>query len=272
MIEKIDFSQSEQYTLSIRLSTDGFSFSIYNPLNGSDFFFHPYPVNTQRSMAANAKAFLAETEELKRPFKQVNILIHSERYTVLPFELYEDEQMKSLFYQNLQKVNNETVLCNILGKSNTVILFGLDKLTHLFFSEHFPTARFFAAVSPQIEYFSVKSRLGNNRKLYANLHPESVDLFAFDRGHPLLFNTFSASGVTDQCYYLLYAWKQLGYDQERDELHLTGQTPFRKEITEQLQQYIRKVFIINPQAEFNDSESSRIENVPFDIQSLIACE
>ena len=75
MIEKIDFSQSEQYTLSIRLSTDGFSFSIYNPLNGSDFFFHPYPVNTQRSMAANAKAFLAETEELKRPFKQVNILI-----------------------------------------------------------------------------------------------------------------------------------------------------------------------------------------------------
>ena len=137
MIEKIDFSQSEQYTLSIRLSTDGFSFSIYNPLNGSDFFFHPYPVNTQRSMAANAKAFLAETEELKRPFKQVNILIHSERYTVLPFELYEDEQMESLFYQNLQKVNNETVLCNILGKSNTVILFGLDKLTHLFFSEHF---------------------------------------------------------------------------------------------------------------------------------------
>ena len=272
MIEKIDFSQSEQYTLSIRLSTDGFSFSIYNPLNGSDFFFHSYPVNTQRSMAANAKAFLAETEELKRPFKQVNILIHSERYTVLPFELYEDEQMESLFYQNLQKVNNETVLCNILGKSNTVILFGLDKLTHLFFSEHFPTARFFAAVSPQIEYFSVKSRLGNNRKLYANLHPESVDLFAFDRGHPLLFNTFSASGVTDQCYYLLYAWKQLGYDQERDELHLTGQTPFRKEITEQLQQYIRKVFIINPQAEFNDSESSRIENVPFDIQSLIACE
>ena len=224
------------------------------------------------SFTLNAKAFLAETEELKRPFKQVNILIHSERYTVLPFELYEDEQMESLFYQNLQKVNNETVLCNILGKSNTVILFGLDKLTHLFFSEHFPTARFFAAVSPQIEYFSVKSRLGNNRKLYANLHPESVDLFAFDRGHPLLFNTFSASGVTDQCYYLLYAWKQLGYDQERDELHLTGQTPFRKEITEQLQQYIRKVFIINPQAEFNDSESSRIENVPFDIQSLIACE
>ncbi|MEG1005126.1 MAG: DUF3822 family protein, partial [Bacteroides sp.] len=28
MIETIDYSKSEQYTLSIRLSTDGFSFSI----------------------------------------------------------------------------------------------------------------------------------------------------------------------------------------------------------------------------------------------------
>ena len=103
MIEKIDFSQSEQYTLSIRLSTDGFSFSIYNPLNGSDFFFHPYPVNTQRSMAANAKAFLAETEELKRPFKQVNILIHSERYTVLPFELFRKSCSTFLFLCFVQR-------------------------------------------------------------------------------------------------------------------------------------------------------------------------
>ena len=29
----IDFTKSKQYTLSIRLSTDGFSFSIYNPIH-----------------------------------------------------------------------------------------------------------------------------------------------------------------------------------------------------------------------------------------------
>ena len=52
--ETIDFGKSEQYTLSIRLSTDGFSFSIYNPIHDSSlsFFekhsdgrqaFHPNP-------------------------------------------------------------------------------------------------------------------------------------------------------------------------------------------------------------------------------------
>ena len=132
MVQMIDFNQSTQYILSIRLSTDGFSFSIYHPQQPEAVYFSSSPVNTQRSMAANVKAYLTETEELKHRFKQVNILIHTSRYTTLPLELYEDEQTDLLFYQNLPPQNNEVVLCNILGKSNLVILFGLDKLTHLF--------------------------------------------------------------------------------------------------------------------------------------------
>lgn len=122
MAQPIDFNKSEQYILSIRLSTDGFSFSIYHPQQESEVYFSASPVNTQRSMAANVKAYLTETEELKHPFKQVNILIHTSRYTTVPLELYEDEQTELLFYQNLPAQNNEVILCNILGKSNVVIL------------------------------------------------------------------------------------------------------------------------------------------------------
>ena len=71
----IDFTKSSQYTLSIRLSTDGFSFSVYNPLEECDFYFQTFAVNTQQSMAANVKAFLAQTAELKYTYRQVNILI-----------------------------------------------------------------------------------------------------------------------------------------------------------------------------------------------------
>ena len=53
MAQPIDFNKSEQYILSIRLSTDGFSFSIYHPQQESEVYFSASPVNTQRSMAAN---------------------------------------------------------------------------------------------------------------------------------------------------------------------------------------------------------------------------
>ena len=272
MIEKFDLNNSEQYTLSIRLSTDGFSFSIYNPLEGNDFYFRVYPINTQRSMAANVKAFLAATEELRRPYKQINILIHSVRYTPVPLELFEDEQMEKLFYQNLPKQKNEVILCNVLGKTNAVILFSLDKLTHLFLSEQFPNARFFSAVSPQIENLSYRSAQGNNLKLYANLHDRDVEVYAFDKGRLLLTNTYPTSGINDINYYLLGLWQQLDLNQERDELHLIGSLEIRKEVTTCLQKYIRHIFSINPHAEFNQSASSPIESIPFDIQSLISCE
>ena len=268
----INLNQSVQYTLSIRLSTDGFSFSIYNPLNGNDVFFCFYPVNVQHSMAANIKQFLADTDELKHTFKQTNILVHTKRYTTIPLELYEDEQTDLLFYQNLPQQNNEVILCNILGKSNVVILFALDKLSHLFLSEHFPNARFFATISPLTEHFSVKSKAGNNYKLFAHLLPEALDVLALDKGKAQLINTYPATNVEDCCYYLLNIWKQLGYNPERDELHLSGLSDKCKILSAQLQKYLRHVFIINPQAELNVTGDGQAKDIPFDMQSLISCE
>ncbi len=270
--KSIDFTKSEQYTLSIRLSTDGFSFSIYNPLGGSDFLIRTHPVNTQHSMAANVKQFLSEAEEVKHPYRQTNILIHNSRYTSVPLELFEDEQMEDIFYQNFPKINNEIVLCNILGKSNMVVLFSMDKLTHLYLNEKFPEARFFSSVSPQIEYLTNRSRQGNNRKLYANIHPQNIDVFCFENGKALLLNTYPTVNVQDRIYYLMNIWEQLKYDQERDEMHLIGEGSECNTMIQTLRRYIRKVFVITPQAEFNQSETNRIEDIPFDIQSLLICE
>lgn len=274
MAQPIDFNKSEQYILSIRLSTDGFSFSIYHPQHNQEVYFSASPVNTQRSMAANVKAYLTETEELKHHFKQVNILIHTSRYTTVPLELYEDEQTDLLFYQNLPVQNNEVILCNILGKSNVVILFGLDKLTHLFLTEHFPDARLFASVSPLTEYFSHKCKQNENKRLFALFHPESMEVIGFEKEQLMLLNTFQTSGTNDACYYLLNVWQQAGFDQENDSLyiHCHNQPSQWQDFSTLLQKYIRKLFIINPQMEFNNSEMSRIKQIPFDMLSLISCE
>ena len=52
-------------------------------------------------MAANVKQFLSEAEEVKHPYRQTNILIHSTRYTSVPLELFEDEQMEEYILPEL---------------------------------------------------------------------------------------------------------------------------------------------------------------------------
>ena len=67
-----------------------FLFSIYNPLTDNDFCFVPHPVNTGYSMTANLKDMLTKTEALKYPYKRVNILYDSPRFTPVPLELFEE--------------------------------------------------------------------------------------------------------------------------------------------------------------------------------------
>ena len=272
MTKELDFNKSKQYTLSIRLSTDGFSFSIYNPIAGNDFYFRTFPTNNQRSMAANVKAFLAATEELTHQYKQTNILIHSQQYTIVPLDIFEEEYMEDIFYQNVRGKRNEIVMCNILSSSNSVIIFSIDKLTHVFLSEHFQGARFFSSISPLIEYFTIKSKLGNNRKLYANINNGSTDIVLLDKGKLILVNTFLTTSYKDINYFILNIWQQIGYNQETDELHISGSGLVMNTIKPELEKYIRHIYSINPKSEFNNSEINKIQEIPFDIQSLILCE
>ena len=257
----IDFTKSEQYTLSIRLSGDGFSFSIHSSQKEADCFFSSYPVNVSYSMTANIKKMIQVTEELQYTYGQTNILIDTQRFTPVPFDIFEDEHTEELFYQNFQQIDNETVLCNILGKSNIALLFGMDKHAHQLLCEQFPHARIFACTSPLTEYFSQHSKANNHRSLYVLFHPSRMEVFALDKGKLLLINSFNCKQTSDYIYYLLYVWQQLGYSQEKDSLYLTGEVEAKDSLLAELKRFLRQVDFLPTQP-----------TLSFDIQSLITCE
>lgn len=260
MTEELDFSKSEHYTLSIRLSTDGFSFSVFNPLNDGGCLLREQAVDESLSMTANLKRVFRETEWLNRPFRRVNVLASGKRYALVPLELFEDEQAEFIFSHNHLRKDNEQVLYNVLHKNDVVVLFGIDKSACNFLRGQYPDrVKFFAQVAPLVEYFSVRSRLGNSRKLYAHLRREAIDLFAYERGRLLLANSFDCRETADRLYYLLYVWKQLGFEQERDELHLAGDIGDKERLLDELRQYLRQVFVMNPSADI-------------DLQAIASCE
>ena len=190
---KIDFSKSEQYTLSIRLSTDGFSFSIYNPIHESSLSFFEKETNASLSLTANLKQFFRETEFLTLPYRRVNILMADKRFTHVPTDFFEEEQAGILFYHNHSPKENEIVLHNVLSRSNVTVIFGMDRSAYLFLKEQYPEARFYSQASPLNEYFSTKSRLGNSKKMYVSLRKNAMDLFCYERGHLLLANSLNVN-------------------------------------------------------------------------------
>ena len=88
----IDFTKSQQYTLSIRLSTDGFSFSIYNPIHDNSLSTIEKETDTSLSLTANLKATFRESDFLNHSYRRVNIMMADKRFTIVPLELFEEEQ------------------------------------------------------------------------------------------------------------------------------------------------------------------------------------
>ena len=156
------------------------------------------------------------------------------RFTLVPLEFFEDEQTETLFYHNHPKRENEIVQYNILRKNNAVVLFSMDKSARSFLCEQYPDVRFYSQASSFIEHFSSKSRLGNSRKMYVHLRKDAADLYCYDRNHLLLANSFECKQTADRIYYLLYIWKQLGFEQERDEMHLTGELSDKEALLSEL--------------------------------------
>ena len=142
------------------------------------------------------------------------------------------------------------MLYNVLPRNNITIIFGMDKSAYSFLKEQYPEARFYSQASPLSEYFSTKSRLGNSKKMYVSLRKDAIDLFCYERGHLLLVNSFECKRTSDRIYYLLYAWKQLDFNQERADKEI---------LIKELRKYILQTFIMSPETNI-------------DMQALLTCE
>ena len=263
-----ELTNSVQHILSIRLSADGFSFSALNPSDDSSFCYLPYAVDPSVSLTANVKQMLAGNEFLRKPFMRTNILVDTTAYTLIPFELFEDEQAEDIFYHCHPRRPNETILYNILDRSNVVVVFAMDKSACSLIDEHFPEARIFATVSPLIEHCSMKSRMGNNCKMYLYLQRRTVSIMAYEHGRILFVNTFPNRGEEDVLYYVLNVWKQLGFSQTHDELYLMGGAFADEALVDGVRKFVKTVSSVNPSAEFNRSSLAK-EEVPYDMLTLL---
>ncbi len=267
-----DTDKSELYTLSIRLSTDGFSLSAYNPEREHPFYHWTYPVRPNLSIVANVKEMLATCEQLQHPYKQVRVLFDTMNCMPVPFELFDDEDAENLYHQTFHTVGiGEMVMSDVLPDADVVLLSCLNKNVRQQIVEQYPHATFHCTVTPLTAYFAKRSHLGDNRKLFVCFQKSHLTLLAFDRRKLMLLNNFGYKTVDDCVYYVLYAWKQLELNQQQDELHLAGFIPSSEMLLHQLRKYIRQVHAIDPSAEFSRAAYTTDKELPFDLQASFAC-
>ena len=81
-------------------------------------------------------------------------------------------------------------------------------------------------------------------------------------------NTFNAKHAHDALYYILYAWRQLGYNVDNDEIHVCGDIVHKDWLLENLRKHVTRAYAINPVADFNRARATAIPNIEYDLLAL----
>ena len=258
-------------SLSIRLCTNGLSFCVYAPGSERPFTYKVYDMNHTISLAANLKQALMTEPMLQQQYQRVNVLVSTTAITTVPVAYFDADDIEDTYALNFPKASPQHVSYNVLRRSGVALIFGIERSVYQLLLDDFPRARFYAASSTLIEFFSEKSLTGVYRKMYVYIHEKEITLYAFEQGRILFVNSYPVTSVSDMQYYILNVWQQLGFDQIDDYLFIVGDNDSRQELKDKIVYFLKNVSLIDRNEDFKGTLTEGYVMIPYDLQTLLVC-
>jgi len=266
--DKLNLDNSGKYILSIRLRSDGFSFSGYIPHTPGSFFYREVVHDKAKSLAEILKDIFYANEFLTWLYKRILIVVETAEYTLVPRMIYQEKQKQKFPDFTFSRVQQK-ILSAEYGEK--IFLYGIDPDMYEFCTRSFVNAAFYPHVMSEMALCMKEGGVQVSSRMSVVLHNGLIDIFCFRQGDLLLVNSFKVRSVEDILYYILYMWKQQGFDQEKDVFSLYGQGEDNRDTMTLLHTYLRNVNLAEIPSEVyllgND-----VVHVPTDLIALSVCE
>ena len=253
--------------MTIRVSEGSLTFALADKHSASQIIFKPFTCRSGVSMAANLREAFKSEELLRTPTDRAQVLVDAQ-VLLVPIEEYRDDVMEALYKHSFPRADGSVIMSNVLPDLNAVALFSVNRDLKMVVEDHYNDVKFVCLMRPVWNYMHRRSFVGNRRKLYAHFHDNKLELFSFERNRFIFCNSFEVKHSKDAEYFILFVWKQLALDQQRDNLFLSGDILEREALLDVLKQYIGMVSVVKASADFNRAPITMIKGITWDIVSL----
>lgn len=257
-------------TLSIRISTDGFCFCTYLPQNPDSVKYSYHECDETTSLSANFETAWEESGLGTQKYNNIQVIVSTTEFTTIPSD-YDNSDEHQTIYNSCFPASEKSlkILSNKLSTYNLTVLFATDEELHERLCE-IGEINYYSPVSIILGFLARYPR-NEKRHLTAYFHNGKSLLVAMDEERPILINGFCGEKTEDQLYYLLCVWNELKFSQSEDTLLLCGDT-LADAMEMSAKNFIRNIKRINPREQFHSNLLNKIENIPFDLQTLLLCE
>lgn len=254
--------------LVIRVGRGSLAFAAMRTEGGeSRVTYEPYTVRSGVSLAANLREAFRTAELPAAAYRRVLVLVDAP-VLMVPVDLYNESDAPALYAHAFPHSGGAVTVADVLPDLNAVAVFGVNKDLKLVIDDRFADAKFGTAIGPVWRYLYKRSFSGSRGKLYGYFHDRKLELFRFGKNRFKFCNSFEVDNAHDAAYFILCVWKQLGMDNDGDELYLVGDIPEKEWLLDEAKSYLRRVYVVNPAGDFNRAAVTQIKGMPYDLMTF----
>ena len=220
---KGDIDLLSKNSLSILISQDGLSYSIYDidDKKVQSLVSMQFEVNKTDEI----RKFI-EDEGLKdAQFENVNIVYATRNVTIAPDAIFDENSAENIYALNRRISRDEEIRYSRLPKSQTVIIFAIEKETSSLLDELFPRYNLFPQSYSLIETGLTKTKISekpNRQRMLIQVFEDFFEILVIDKGQIVNYNTYNYKSANDILYFIVNTFEQLGLSQEECEVAFSG--------------------------------------------------
>jgi hypothetical protein len=267
MTETDNNISDKKLRLTIRFSRNNMAFTVGDPQENGMLVYEPYEMNMGISVAANLREAFKVSELLQSGYKRLLAEIDTP-VMLMPIDDFGTQDIETLYHHTYHRQGNEEILSGILPDLNAIAVFAINKDLKLVIDDHFKDIRIQPLMQSVWTHLYRRSYAGPRRKLYAYFHEKRMEVFSFQQNRFRFSNSYEATNEHDALYYLLYIWKLIGMDVEKDELYIVGDIPYQDWLMEKVKQHLKFCRVINQEVYFNNSQLAKRTDIPYDMKAI----
>jgi hypothetical protein len=271
-----DFNKN--YSLSIQISLDGFSFSILDEDRNKYVAFELYSiqeVDDYEDLAKLLGDLFDQLDIIKRRFNKINVIFEGSKSSLVPFPLFDEIEIEHYLKFGHALVYDEEACYDKLPNLQAYNVYALAKPIKELIKARFINYKICHTQSSLIEGLLIRYKNQDiSNKVFVNVRLGYLDVLYIKDSKLEFSNTFKYKTNEDFAYFLINVLEELQLNPESIEMTLLGEIDKSSSIYEVLYKYIRNIDFI----ERNDfySYSYAMDELPahffYNLLNVGSCE
>ena len=251
--ETLDINSTENYELSVQVSTDNLSFCILDTLRNKFVLLRSYePVDKSKYEPNTIREIINKDDFLIRRYKKVFLTSISPKFTLVPASLYDESKKDDFFGFNQLLSEGETILTSKLQNPDSFVIYSFPAGIADILKSAFPGTIYMHHLKPLLNLISVSQRSIFSNNVHIHLERDYLNMVIFDQNTLRFCNTFYYKTISDIQYYILYVLKRLNIRQE-ETINFSGNAMKQEEILHGFSKYLNAIKFAIPAGNYTFS-------------------